>query len=82
MQKIVSVSSKGQEGIRAKIRRKQRITKNALTKEQRGKIILEPAKSFEDSFGDGGEAAKEAAIELSQDRRKEAKLEYRKSIRF
>lgn len=75
MQKLARVSSKGQVVIPAHIRRKHKISKTVLIKEERGKIILEPAKSFEESFGDGGDMARRAAIEISLDRRKEVESE-------
>ena len=55
MQKLARVSSKGQIIIPANIRKKRNISKSVLIKEVKGKIILEPAKSFEESFGDRGE---------------------------
>lgn len=78
MQKLVPVSSKGQVLIPARIRQKHKISKRVLIKEEKGKIILEPAKSMEESFGEGGEAAREAAIEISIDRRKEVESERKK----
>jgi AbrB family looped-hinge helix DNA binding protein len=78
VQKLARVSSKGQVVIPANIRRKHKITKTVLIKEEKGKIILERAKSFEESFGDGGEAARQAAIEISLDRRKEVESQRKK----
>ena len=63
MQKLARVSSKGQLVIPARIRKKLKITKNVLLREERGRIILEPARSMEESFGEGGEKARQAAIE-------------------
>ena len=78
MQKLARVSSKGQVVIPAYIRRKHKISKTVLIKEEGGKIILEPAKSFEESVGDGGDMARLAAIEISLDRRKEVESERKK----
>ena len=78
MQKLARVSSKGQVVIPAPIRKRYKISNRVLIKEGRGKIILEPAKSFEESFGDGGDKARQAAIEISIDRRKEVESERKK----
>ncbi len=78
MQKLARVSSKGQVVIPASIRRKHKISKTVIIREEKGKIILEPAKSLEESFGDGGEKARQAAIELSIERRKEVESERKK----
>ena len=78
MQKLARVSSKGQVVIPAPIRKRYKISNRVLIKEERGKIILEPAKSFEESFGDGGDKARQAAIEISIDRRKEVESERKK----
>lgn len=78
MRKLIPVSSKGQVVIPASIRLKYKIKKSVIIKEERGKIILEPAKSFEESFGDGGEAARQAAMEISTERRKEVESERKK----
>ena len=66
------MSSRGQIVIPANIRRKHKISKSVLIKEEKGRFILVPARSFEESFGDAGEIAGQAAIEISIDRRKEA----------
>lgn len=71
-------SSKGQVVIPASIRREHNITKRVFITEEKGKIVIEPAKSFEESFGDGGEAARQAAIEISVERRKEVESERKK----
>jgi AbrB family looped-hinge helix DNA binding protein len=78
VQKLARVSSKGQVVIPVSIRRKHKISKRVLIREEKGKIILEPAKSFEESFGDGGDLARQAAIEISLDRRKEIESERKK----
>ncbi|MDA4130050.1 MAG: AbrB/MazE/SpoVT family DNA-binding domain-containing protein [Thaumarchaeota archaeon] len=70
MQKLARVSSKGQVVIPA-IRRRHKITRIVLIKEEGDRIILQPAKSFEESFGDGGDKARQAAVEISINRRKE-----------
>jgi AbrB family looped-hinge helix DNA binding protein len=78
MQKLVSVSSKGQVVIPAKIRKKLGEPRTLLVREEDGKIILEPALSFRDAFGSGGRDAEEIAIEISTDRRKEVESERKK----
>lgn len=78
MQKLARVSSKGQVVIPAGIRKKHHISKRVLIREDNGKIILEPAKSFEESFGDVGETARKAAIEISIERRKEVESKRKK----
>jgi AbrB family looped-hinge helix DNA binding protein len=78
MQKLARVSSKGQLVLPAKLRRKLKIGQTILIREEEGRIILEPAKRMEESFGDGGEKARQAAIEISLDRRKEVEFERKK----
>ena len=78
MQKLVSVSSKGQVVIPARIRKKLGSPKMYLVKEDGGKIILEPALSFSDAFGTGGREATEIAMEISKDRRREVESERKK----
>ncbi|MDG6999245.1 MAG: AbrB/MazE/SpoVT family DNA-binding domain-containing protein, partial [Nitrososphaerota archaeon] len=62
VQKLARVSSNGQVVILVSIRRKYQISKTVQIKEERGEIILEPAMSFSESFGDGGDMARHAAI--------------------
>jgi AbrB family looped-hinge helix DNA binding protein len=81
MQKLARVSSKGQLVIPARIRKKLKITRTVLLREEDGRIILEPARSMEESFGEGGEKARQAAVEISIDRRKEVESERKKLSR-
>ncbi len=78
VQKLTRVSPKGQVVIPAQLRRKHKISKTVLIREDRGKIVLEPIKSLEESFGEGGERARQAAIEISMDRKKEIEFERKK----
>ncbi len=80
MSKLARVSSKGQLVIPARIRKKLKITRTVLLREENGRIILEPSRSMEESFGDGGERARQGAFEISMDRRKEVESERKKSI--
>ena len=48
-----------------------KINTTVLPTEDNGRIILEPAKSMKESFGEGGDKARQAAIEISIERRKE-----------
>jgi AbrB family looped-hinge helix DNA binding protein len=80
MQKLVSLSSRGQVVIPAKIRKKLGKPKTLLLREEGGKIILEPALSFKDAFGTGGREAAEIALEISKDRRKEVELDRKKIL--
>jgi len=57
--------------IPAKMRKKLGKPKTMLVKERKGKIILEPALSFEEAFGTGGKDAAKIAVEISRDRRAE-----------
>ncbi len=80
MQKLASVSSKGQVVIPAKMRKKLGKPKTVLIREENGKIIMEPALSFRDAFGTGGEVMRQVAIEISKDRRREVESERKKLI--
>jgi len=78
MQKLVPVSSKGQVVIPAKIRKKLGKPRTMLVREEKGKVILEPAITFRDAFGTGGREAAEIAVEISRDRRREVESERKK----
>lgn len=78
MQKLVSLSSKGQVVIPAKMRKKLGKPRTLLLREEGGKIILEPALSFKDAFGTGGREAEKIAVEISKDRRREVESERKK----
>lgn len=75
MQKLARVSSRGQLVIPSQLRKKLKINTTVLLTEDNGRIILEPAKSMKESFGKGGEKARQAAIEISIERRKEVEPE-------
>lgn len=81
MQKLARVSSKGQVVIPAKIRRKLKISRTVLIREEKGRVILEPSMSMEEAFGSGGKIMRQVAIEISRDRRKEVRSE-RKMLSF
>jgi AbrB family looped-hinge helix DNA binding protein len=78
MQKLARVSPKGQVVIPAKLRRKLRISRTVMIREENGKIILEPSVPMEEAFGSGGKEMREVALEISVDRRKEVESERQK----
>jgi len=73
--KLGRVSSKGQIVIPAEMRKKLKISRLVLIREQRGKIVLEPWASMEEAFGSGGREMVHAAVEVSRERRKEVESE-------
>ncbi len=75
MQKLARVSSKGQVVIPAEIRRKLGRPRAVIIRESEGRIILEPAVTFEDAFGSGGKDTAEIAAEISRNRRREVESE-------
>lgn len=75
MDKLAPVSSKSQVVIPAKIRKKLGEPKTVLIREANGKIIMEPALSFEEAFGTGGKIMHKVAVGISKDRRREVRLE-------
>lgn len=75
MEKVVPVSSKGQIVIPAPLRKKLKIGRAVVIRDEGGRILLEPSRSMEESFGAGGRAMLEAAIEISKDRRREVESE-------
>jgi AbrB family looped-hinge helix DNA binding protein len=70
-QKIVPVSSKGQVVIPAPLRKKFKIGRAVVIKDEGGRILVVPSLSMEDSFGAGGDDMKDVAREISRDRRRE-----------
>jgi AbrB family looped-hinge helix DNA binding protein len=75
MEKVVPVSSKGQVVIPAPLRRKFKIGREVVIRDDGGRILIEPSRSIEESFGDGGEAMFEVAREISRERRREVESE-------
>lgn len=78
MQKLARVSPKGQVVIPAKLRRRLKISRTVMMREEDGKIILEPSISMEEAFGTGGNEMRELAKRISRDRRREVELERKK----
>ena len=75
MNKLRRVSSKGQVVIPAELRRRLKITRTVLIREDGGKIVMEPWVSMEEAFGSSGKEMIDAAIEISRDRRREVESE-------
>ncbi|MDG6997256.1 MAG: AbrB/MazE/SpoVT family DNA-binding domain-containing protein [Nitrososphaerota archaeon] len=73
MQKLARVSPKGQVVIPASLRRKLKISRTVMIKEEDERIVLEPSMSMEEAFGTGGKEMRQVAIEISEDRRNEVK---------
>ena len=71
MEKVVPVSSKGQVVIPAPLRKKFKIGRAVVIKDEGGRIIVVPSVSMEESFGAGGDKMTDAAREISRDRRRE-----------
>lgn len=71
MQKLARVSPKGQVVIPAALRRKLKISRTVMIKEEDERIVLEPSMSMEEAFGTGGKEMRQVAIEISEDRRNE-----------
>lgn len=71
MEKLVPVSVKGQVVIPAPMRKRLRIGRAVVMKEEEGKILVEPSSTMEESFGNGGVEMLSVAREISKDRRKE-----------
>ncbi|MGA2663961.1 MAG: AbrB/MazE/SpoVT family DNA-binding domain-containing protein [Nitrososphaerales archaeon] len=72
MEKVVPVSPKGQVVIPAPIRRRLKIGRAVVIREEGGRVLLEPSRSMEESFGEGGDDMVDVAREISRDRRREA----------
>jgi AbrB family looped-hinge helix DNA binding protein len=75
MDKLVPVSQKGQVVIPAPLRKKLKIGKTVIIREERGRILIEPSTSMRESFGEGGDDMLHVAREISKDRRKEVESE-------
>jgi len=75
MSTLVPVSKKGQVVIPAALRKKHKIGRTVVIAEAEGKITIEPSQSMEESFGAGGESMREAAREISKERRREVESE-------
>lgn len=75
MEKVVPVSSKGQIVIPAPLRKKHKIGRAVVIRDEGGRILVEPSRSMEESFGAGGDAMLDVAREISRDRRKEVESE-------
>jgi len=75
MEKIAPVSPKGQIVLPASLRRKLKIGRAVIIREEGGRILVEPSRSMEESFGAGGEALLDVAREISKDRRREVESE-------
>ncbi len=75
MDKLVAVSEKGQVVIPAPLRKKLKIGRAVIVREEAGRILIEPSKSMEESFGLGGEDMLDVAREISKDRRREVESE-------
>ena len=75
MSTLVPVSKKGQVVIPAALRKKHKIGRTVVIAEAEGKITIEPSRSMEESFGAGGESMREAAREISKERRREVESE-------
>ena len=71
MEKVVPVSSKGQVVIPAPLRKKFKIGRAVVIKDEGGRILVVPTVSMEESFGAGGDQMTDAAREISRDRRRE-----------
>jgi AbrB family looped-hinge helix DNA binding protein len=78
MERLACVSSKGQVVIPATIRKKLGKPKTVLIREEKGKIIIEPALSFMEAFGTGGKEMRQVAKEIYEDRRREVESERKK----
>jgi AbrB family looped-hinge helix DNA binding protein len=73
--RLVSVSQKGQVVIPAALRKKHKIGRTVIIAEVDGKIMIEPFVSMEESFGVDGDAMLEVAREISRERRREVESE-------
>lgn len=80
MAKLARVSSKGQVVIPAQIRKKLKITSTVIVDEEKGKVVMKPALSFEEAFGSGGDGLTKAARDLHKDRRREVESERKKLL--
>jgi AbrB family looped-hinge helix DNA binding protein len=76
MEKLVTVSIKGQVVIPAQMRKRLKIGRVVKIRDEGGRILVEPSTSLEESFGAGGDEMLEVAKEISRDRRREARSEH------
>ena len=76
MEKVVPVSVKGQVVIPAPIRKKLKIGRAVVMRDEGGVILVEPSRSMEESFGIGGRVMVDVAREISRDRRREVRSEH------
>jgi len=63
--------------IPAKLRRKLKISRTVMIKEENDRIVLEPSTTMEQAFGTGRKEMKQVAIEISRARRREVESEVR-----
>ena len=75
MEKVVPMSSKGQVVIPAPLRKKFKIGRAVVIRDEGGHILLEPSRSMGESFGAGGDDMLDVAREISLERRKEVESE-------
>lgn len=75
MQKLVPVSSKGQVVIPAPMRRRLKIGRAVVIREEGKLLLVEPSSTLEESFGAGGKEMMDVAREISRARRREVESE-------
>lgn len=71
MQKLVPVSTKGQVVIPAPMRKRLKIGRAVVIREEGNLLLVEPSSTMEESFGAGGKEMIDVAREISRARRKE-----------
>jgi bifunctional DNA-binding transcriptional regulator/antitoxin component of YhaV-PrlF toxin-antitoxin module len=76
MEKVVPVSLKGQVVIPAPIRKKLKIGRAVLMRDEGDVIFVEASSSIEESFGSGGHVMVDVARDISRDRRREVRSEH------
>lgn len=75
MQKLVPVSTKGQVVIPAPMRKRLKIGRAVVIKEQGSQLLVEASSTLEESFGIGGKEMIAVAREISKARRIEVESE-------
>ncbi len=75
MEKVVPVSVKGQLVIPAPIRKRLKIGRAVVIRDEGGRILVQPSRAMEESFGVGGDVMVDVAREISRDRRREVEGE-------
>ncbi|MDG6900018.1 MAG: hypothetical protein JRN33_07345 [Nitrososphaerota archaeon] len=75
MQKLVPVSTKGQVVIPAPMRKRLKIGRAVVIKEQGNQLLVEASSTLEESFGIGGKEMIVVAREISRARRIEVESE-------